>query len=192
MNSFRGTQINSAPVEVRDLNQLPDKEISLPYIETNRKSREIVPSNCIGHGGEWKNCITVETSAVLPQSEVEGKPLDSIVLPIKKMTDSPIQTEEFLLSKTGLNIDNISPNATSKSSQTYPANIVKYKDANNITNFTNKPKSINPNINTVEVNLNNLPNEKKIVNKIINNSTLKMHQQSKKKLQVKVDLNTKK
>lgn len=163
-------QNNSAPVEDRVVTQKPkmpgdytDEKLvkeggkSKVYNSLPNTNKETIPNNCIGKGSSWNDCVPVETSAVVPQSNLEGKALEPIKLkdiPVSniqpKGQDIVIQEDKYLDKN-----EDIIPLAA------YPENIHKYKDKNGNVGFTNKVEDIPKGSQVEKINLSNLPDKSK-------------------------------
>lgn len=130
-------QNNAAPVE--------DRITQKPVIVQNQDKDEIIPPNCIGPGSSWANCktVTVETTAVIPQSNLNVKSLDS-------MPNIETKTQP---TKDIVKLDNEEPIALAA----YPENIKKYRDSNGVWNYTNDEATIKPGLKSEKVDLNNNP-----------------------------------
>lgn len=138
-------QNNAAPVE--------DRITQKPVIVQNQDKGEIIPPNCIGLGSSWANCktVTVETTAVIPQSNLNVKSLDSMPnIETKSVEKIETKTQP---TKDMVKLDSEEPIALAA----YPENIKKYRDSSGVWNYTNDEATIKPGLKSEKVDLNNNP-----------------------------------
>lgn len=183
--TYSFAQNNAAPVEDRIIPK------ATPIVIQNFDKGEIIPHNCIGPGSSWANCktVTVETTAVIPQSNLNVKSLDSMPNIERKNIDD-IETKK----QSNKNIDRLD-NDEPIALAAYPENIKKYRDSNGVWNYTNDESSIKPGLKAEKVDLNNNPPKgltKKVEKKEIKKTAEVKKQNVSKKSTEKVAKQTKK
>lgn len=161
-------QNNSAPVEDRVITQKPKmpgdytdeklvKDSGKPKVYNSIPNNENIPNNCIGRGSSWNDCVPVETSAVVPQSNLEGKSLEPI-----KLKDVPVSNLQPKAQEVMVQEDKyLDKNEEIIPLAAYPENIHKYKDKNGNVGFTNKVEDIPKGSYVEKMNLSNLPDKSK-------------------------------